>query len=312
VGQGPHSVLILGAGGFLGGHIAREWLMAGASVRAVTRAPKRVVPSGVEDWVGDIRQSGFLEEALDGVDCVVNAISHVGRDTSGLGALLVQKCAHAGVDSLVHLSSIAVLPRAAGVLDDGTRPAPMSAYGREKLAAEIRIMGAPEAGAVRVVILRLPSVFGEGMRGRPLRLARWVRRGLPVPAVGGLRSMLYVRNAARAARLAVTLAGTFVVDEGFVADPAGFAERIGAALGRPARIIRLNARIRAEVENWARRLLTGPQTWPVPRRLAAEFMPLVVDGSRFTEAADFRPPYAPEEAFALTARWLAAGEGTAR
>ena len=56
-------VLVTGASGFLGWHVARVLLDRGYAVRALVRAPSRALGLAVECAAGDLRDAASVERA---------------------------------------------------------------------------------------------------------------------------------------------------------------------------------------------------------------------------------------------------------
>jgi uncharacterized protein YbjT (DUF2867 family) len=72
---GKLNVLVTGATGKQGGHLVRELLVRGHSVRALTRKPESAAAAslaarGVTVVPGDFEDQGSLERAAHGVDTV--------------------------------------------------------------------------------------------------------------------------------------------------------------------------------------------------------------------------------------------------
>ena len=114
----PH-VLLTGAAGFLGRHVARELLAAGAEVRALSRREEtdRVLAVlGATPVRGDVTDPDSLRRAMAGVD----AVFHTAADTNtwrphndaqtrtnvGGAQHLVKAARDAGVSAFVHTSSV--------------------------------------------------------------------------------------------------------------------------------------------------------------------------------------------------------------
>ena len=72
-------VLVTGAGGFAGGHIARELAAAGHFVRGLARRPPMVEPGdpSIEWVIGDLRDAGIRRRALAGVRAVIHTAGWV-------------------------------------------------------------------------------------------------------------------------------------------------------------------------------------------------------------------------------------------
>ncbi|MEX0799784.1 MAG: NAD-dependent epimerase/dehydratase family protein [Dehalococcoidia bacterium] len=234
-------VLVTGASGFLGSHIAEQLVRGGHSVRVLLRETSdRSHLRGivVEEAQGDVTQPSSLTAAVAGVDAVVHAAGLVkARDEAGFDAVNAQGTVNLlatlnggeTAQRLVYVSSLA----AHGPSEDGrprpldAPPSPITAYGRSKLkgeelvrawAAEGRSNGTRRSAA----IVRPPVIYGP--RDRELlpffKLARW--RLAPLLGRGNNAiSLVYVEDAARAVAL-VAPAGdeapvvTYTLDDGEV------------------------------------------------------------------------------------------------
>ena len=154
---GDWPVLVTGAGGFVGGHIARGLAAAGHGVVGLSRRPPLVEPGDPAiDWrIGDLRDSTVRRSALRGVLGVVHAAGWVslGSDPSGESLAvnvevtrdLLADANAAGVQRFVYTSTLHTL--AAGTAEEpadettpwnlGTVDAP---YSRTKRQAERLVM----------------------------------------------------------------------------------------------------------------------------------------------------------------------------
>jgi nucleoside-diphosphate-sugar epimerase len=148
-------------------------------------------------------------------------------------------------------------------------------------------------------VLRLPLVYGPGVKGNFLTLMDGVarERRLPLASIRNRRSLLYVGNLVEAIDAALDAAPPpagvhFVADAQSVAVP-DLAIAIGRALGTPAHL--------TVVPVWLLRIggsLLG-------RRETVERLvgTLEVDGSSFTSATGWHPRYGLDEGLAATAAW---------
>jgi len=246
-------VLVTGASGFLGSHIAEQLARQGHTVRVLLRRTSdRSFLRGfeTEEALGDVTQPESLPAAVAGVDAVVHAAGLVKArsaaefqavNAGGTANLLSALNGAAGLRRFVLISSLA----AHGPSPDG-RPrrldepaAPVSDYGRSKLMAEelVRSWAGEEHPAT---IIRPPVIYGPRDRAT-LSLFQMVRRRL-APLLGdgtNAISCIYAEDAARAAALAATAgddapSATYFLDDGSVYTWRDFLAAIEQAVGRKA------------------------------------------------------------------------------
>lgn len=194
-------VLITGASGFVGGHVARRL----AETRAVTclvRTPggKTVVDldhPNITLVQGDLTDAASLQRAAAGAELVVHAATDTRlKDRArswdvavdGTGRLHAA-AAQAGARRFVFISSAAVY---AGNPDAGEEE-PLQPcgdlYGDAKIAAERLLLG---ASGPEVVILRPPAVYGPGSQLWTAAMWKQVRAGKAYLPGGGAFPFAYV------------------------------------------------------------------------------------------------------------------------
>jgi 2-alkyl-3-oxoalkanoate reductase len=250
-------VLVTGATGFVGSHVIDAFARTGVPVRALVRrtsATARLRDLGVELVVGSLSDGAVLREAAAGTSAVVHLAALTRARNDGEyhranvdGTALLAEAA-AGTDAeprrFVYLSSLA----AVGPARDGRpvgpddTPAPLTAYGRSKLAGERICL---EARGLDLTILRAPAVYGP--RDRDLyRFFRLAARGvLPVPT-GPDRplQLVHVEDLADAVVRATTARNAAGIVH--IAEPAAYAwevvgRHVADAVGRRARVVRVPA-----------------------------------------------------------------------
>ncbi len=246
-------VLVTGATGFLGSHIAELLARQGHTVRVLVRhTSDRSFLQGfeTEEALGDVTQPDTLPAAVEGAEAIVHAAGLTkARSAAEFEAVNAQGTANllAALDPsqplrrFVLISSIS----AHGPSDDGQpRPpdapaAPVTTYGRSKLGGEEAVRS--WAGDRRpATIIRPPVIYGP--RDRELlpffRLARW--RLAPLLGDGtNVVSFVYVEDAARAAVLAATAeddapSATYALDDGAVHTWRDLLAAVEQAVGRKA------------------------------------------------------------------------------
>jgi nucleoside-diphosphate-sugar epimerase len=234
-------VLVLGANGFVGsrliGALARsDWARPIAAVRPATAAQAHRL--GVEVRACDGTDPAALARALSGIGVVVNCVAGDGHTIVAGAEALFAAAKGAGVERVVHLSSMAVYGSATGpvaetaaLLDD------IDWYGRAKIAAERLAMAFVGAGG-QAVILRPGCIYGPGSRPWTERIGRWLRSGRlgDLGAAGdGFSNLIFIDDVVAA--IIQSLRRPDLSGEAFnLADPDpetwnGYFTRLGRAIG---------------------------------------------------------------------------------
>lgn len=221
--------LITGATGFVGGHLVERLAADGWELHALVRPTsdrRRLEAHDVRFWTGDLGDAELLRQACGSVDVVFHlAAVTAARDEAGYQRANVEGTsvlagAIAAADPrprrVVYLSSYAACGPAApgGVFRHEDPPAPLTAYGRTKLAAETVVEGLEGLG-VEVVVIRAPAVYGPGDPAL-LPYFRLIRGGLaPLPGRGDSRlHLIFAPDLAAALEGAATAPpGTYPVAE---------------------------------------------------------------------------------------------------
>ena len=169
-------VLLTGATGFLGSHLAESLITSGYAVRALVRNPHTSSlnqQANLEIAIGDICQPNTLTKAVIGIDYVIHCAGAVKAyhsdlfyqvNTQGTRYLLeaVLKASHP-IKRFVHLSSLAAAGPHVG--DEPQRlidqSIPVSHYGRSKLEAE-KIIYQQYVQKMPITIIRPPAIYGPG------------------------------------------------------------------------------------------------------------------------------------------------------
>lgn len=171
---GKVSVLITGANGFVGSRLCARFIADGYHVIAGVRdgSDGTLIESlDLEYRFGDITQPETLPEMVQGVDYIIHNAGIVKAGTSdkfyeinqrGTRNILEAAGANQNLRKFVYISSLA----AAGPsepnqpLTEDSLPAPITEYGRSKLAGEREVLNF--ADRVTSVIVRPPGMYGPG------------------------------------------------------------------------------------------------------------------------------------------------------
>jgi nucleoside-diphosphate-sugar epimerase len=180
------TILVTGASGFVGGHLAASLAASGHVLRLLSRTAPAAPLGGPGEWFqGNISDKERVRQAMRGVDTVFHAAALApGRgsdrdvwETNVDGTRnIVEASLAAGVKRLVFLSSVAAYkPPLQPVVSEDAPLGGADMYGRSKCAAE-ELVCRECAGRLAYVILRPCQVYGPhdrtGFTSRLLRLLR--------------------------------------------------------------------------------------------------------------------------------------------
>jgi nucleoside-diphosphate-sugar epimerase len=180
-------VLVTGATGFTGGHLARALATRGNQVRALVRDETRgadLTANGIALAVGDLRDRDSLVAATANVDVVYHIAAmyreagladEVYRDVNARGVeRLIESAAASGVRRVVHCSTVGVhgdIEHPPANEDAPLRPGDI--YQVTKVEGEELARRAAARLGIDVVIARPTGIYGPGDR-RLLKLFRGV------------------------------------------------------------------------------------------------------------------------------------------
>jgi UDP-4-keto-D-QuiNAc 4-reductase len=307
-------VLITGASGFVGRAAVAAFLGAGMAVRAGVR---RLTQASLDRWSnlavapllepiehGDIGATTDWSNALKDVDCVVHLAARVHvmhdkaaeplaefRRTNVTGTLnLARQASACGVNRFVFVSSVKVngertQPGRPFTPDD--QPRPGDPYGVSKHEAEQGLLELDRHGDLETVIVRPVLVYGPGVKANFRTMMRVLRWGVPLPlgALDNRRSLLGLGNLAdllvQCARLEAAAHETFLASDGEDLSTAQLLRRLGALLGRPAKLVNVPASV---LEAIARLVRKGD----LAQRICGT---LQVDSSKARAVLGWTPPF---------------------
>jgi len=268
-------LLVTGAAGFIGSHLAEALARAGHRVLgldaftnfydlALKEENARAATAAGAEIVRLDLATDDLREALRGVEAVFHLAAQPGlssqtsfddyvkNNVTATGRLLAAAESAGSVQRFLHVSTSSVYG-AEATGDETTLPAPTSVYGVTKLAAEQLVLSRHREGALQACALRIFSVYGP--RERPdkfyPRLIRAILEDREIPVYEGSeahrRSFTFIADIVRgtlaaferwdAARGEILNIGSDV--ESTTGEGLALVERI---LGKPAKIARLPRR----------------------------------------------------------------------
>lgn len=327
-------VLVTGANGFIGRSLCAALKEKSYFVRVAVRNNARDV-FGTDECiqVGDINELTDWQLALAGVDAVIHLAArvHVVNDSAAnpieafrkvnvLGTeCLARLAAKAGVKRFIFISSVKVNgegsrdcfvglhpPRNDGcgfamtekAYTEKDVPAPQDAYAVSKLEAENVLKKIANETGLQVVILRLPLVYGRGVKVNFKNLIKIASFGLPLPfkGVSNRRSFLYLGNLVDTIITCIShplAAGeTFLVSDGQDVSTPDLIKMIACAMNKKTvlfslhpGILKVLCRIIGKTEELDK--LTGS---------------LLVDSSKIRDLLGWKPPFTLEEGIRETVK----------
>jgi NAD dependent epimerase/dehydratase len=242
------TVLVTGAGGFIGSHLVEELVSRGASVRALLRYNGRAelgmlsaVPPHVREsldiWFGNICDPHFTRSAIEGCDYVFHLAALIGipysyqapQDyvtTNVLGTLnVLESCRLLGTSRLVHTSTSEVYGSAQYVPIDEAHPLQgQSPYSASKIGADKLVESYVNSFELRATIVRPFNTFGPRQSARafiPTVIAQALcRDAVKLGSLDPVRDLTFVTD---------TAAG--LIDVGLAPNTAGRTVNLGTGTG---------------------------------------------------------------------------------
>ena len=200
-------ILVTGATGFTGGHLARRLVQNGADVRALVRNPQKAVHlsrQGMSLVTGDLRDPASLKKAMEDIDLVYHIAATFRQENISVADMwainadgvtnMLEAAIANGVERFVHCSTIGVhgdvkTPPAT----EETPYAPGDHYQESKTAGEKIARTYMEGGKLPIVIFRPGGIYGPGDM-RFLKLFRPIKNGRFIMIGSGevLYQMVYI------------------------------------------------------------------------------------------------------------------------
>lgn len=211
-----YSYLVTGFTGFIGGHITRLLQENKSDVRGLSRQPQSAREDRLPYVVqGDLARPDTVRGIAKNIDIIIHAAgyahaigespgTHTQVSLEGTRHLLAE-AEKSDVRRFIFISSVkAMTEPGADCLDETAEGLPADEYGLSRRRAEELVLDSGRRTGMHVSILRPALVYGPGCKGNLASMLWWIDRGLfpPVPDTGNRRSMVDVRDLARAVVLA--------------------------------------------------------------------------------------------------------------
>ncbi|MEW6088382.1 MAG: NAD-dependent epimerase/dehydratase family protein [bacterium] len=285
-------ILVTGANGFIGCSLCTFLKEKGCFVRGAVRNNAHNVSEADEYiQVGDISELTDWSNALCDVDFVVHLAgrAHVMREQESdpdyvyhrINAMgtkrLAEQAVKSGIKRFIFISSIKA---------NGKDP-----YGASKQEAENSLVCIAAETGLQVVILRLPLVYGPGVKANFRNLIKLVNSGVPLPFknVTNRRSLIYLGNLLDAIITCVNhplAAGEiFMLSDGQDISTPDLIKMIAFALGKRPLLFPLSTGI----------LMTLCKIAGKGEEVGKLVGSLTVDSSKIRNLLSWKPPFTLEE-----------------
>lgn len=310
------TVLVTGASGFIGSILCKRLSENGFKVKAVYRPSAKTIPEYVNPvFVDSIDKDTQWKQILEDVSIVIHAAArvHMMKDSSEnpleeyrkinyYGTVkLAEEAIKNGVQLFIHLST-------AKVAGDGKKSSykesdpemPMDPYGVSKLESERKLMELSRESCMRVVNLRLPLVYGPGVKANFLNLMNLVKKKLPLPLkkIDNKRSLLYVENLCHAILTLIDndsrLSSVYYLSDNSDISSEELVRKIAHAMECKICLFFIPLPLMLFIAK-----LTGKTK--VLDRLAGSF---TVDASKFRNELNWDPPYSMDIGLKETVKWF--------
>ena len=176
--------LLIGGNGFVGYQVLRRLASEGKKIRCIDQAqPEReMMIDGVEYRIGDVQEKAFLEEALIGIDTVLDFVSTTMPNTKDISLeneinntlryhnYILSTMVDVGVNSYVFPSSGGAVygSRQSEIAVETDTLFPTTPYGAGKKIVEDIIHYYGHKCGLNAIILRIGNVYGSNrMRKKP-------------------------------------------------------------------------------------------------------------------------------------------------
>ena len=209
-------ILVTGATGFLGNHVARALLQRGEAIRVLVRTTSRLDLlkdlTGFETITGDLRDKASLEKAVKGCSMVFHVAADYRFDVPDTEDMyrsnvtgtrdLMEAAGQAGVSRIVYTSTVGCigLPES-GALGDEETPVSLSkmvgTYKRTKFQAEEVVLELAKKGLPVVIVNPTAPVGSHDLKPTPTGdvILRFLKRKMPAVVDTGL-NLIDVRDCA--------------------------------------------------------------------------------------------------------------------
>jgi len=248
-------ILITGASGFVGGHVAEACVRRDWPIHLLARPASDLhgleSQAGVTVFRGELHDPAVVRQALADVDAVIHCAAKVGdwgpveeyrRANVESLRVLLDACKGLGLSRFIQLSSLGVYPARHHYGSDETTPLPKKhrdGYTQSKVESEQLALQYHRDFGVPVVALRPGFIYGPGDRTVMPRIIENLRSGFLRYPGGGKQALntIFIRNLIDAIFLALenenAVGEAFNLTDGERVSKRQFIEAIADAMNLP-------------------------------------------------------------------------------
>ena len=304
-------ILLTGATGFIGRALHKHLINSDYSIKACARsldgpdhsdelilAPPLDDPFRWLDLVLDCQTVIHLAARVHVMNDVALDPLEQFRHTNVRGTLnLAKQSAKAGVKRFIYLSSVKACGESTSLGDSFNAESsyhPEDAYGISKMEAEIGLLDIADSTGMEVVIVRLPLVYGAGVKANFASLLRIIEYRIPLPfglVRDNRRSFVGIDNLINFIEVCISHPNAanqiFMVCDGDDMSTADLIERLGFAMSKPVYLINIPL-------SWLKLIAHFFVKKTLMKRLLGS---LQVDISKNYELLGWVPPFSVKEGF---------------
>lgn len=259
-------ICVTGANGFIGNSICKILSDSGNIVRGFVRNFEPSLNSDKTEYisVGDISSKINWKDRLINFDYIIHCagIAHMmdNNDKKNIYNLinfeatkhLAEQAAKANIKRLIFLSTIKVNGESTGIDQKDNQSkifkhtdlaSPKDPYAISKFKAEKALWEISEKTGLEIVVLRLPLVYGQGVKGNLMQLIKLIKIGVPLPfaLIKNQRSMIGIDNLIdlliKCIENPKAAGKTFLVSDGQDISTPDLINSISISIGRSSRLI---------------------------------------------------------------------------
>jgi UDP-glucose 4-epimerase len=212
------TVLVTGGSGFIGSRLVRALAPYAKNIRILTRFRGKTSSLfdqyNIEFFSGDLAYPETLRGLCKDVNIIFHlaGVAHVDVESSSFKEGLHYKTSVIGTKTLladaldckvgriIYVSSVkAAAEETGGCIDETYLPHPTTDYGKSRQYAEQLLLDAANKNAISSTVVRLPLVYGTGVRGNLNTMIDRIyrKRFPPLPKSTSIRSMVSADDVVR-------------------------------------------------------------------------------------------------------------------